>query len=293
MSRLKFGWTLPELLVSLALLGSVMGMAAHFAVNQLRFFQSATEIVSLRAKLSQAGQIVGAVARSVSPADGDILAATDTALEVLGAVGTAIVCDAAPGSILVPTPSAPRGNTYGAYFATPDAGDRIGVFLDDSLGTTWMTLTVAQMPTSAGVCPTLGVPAWRIQTREAFPLSFGVPIRILRPLRISFYKSSDAKWYLGAKDWNGASGQFNGIQPVLGPFSPFNKDPEKSGLRFAYRDRDGLELNEPIDVSRIASIVVVVRGATERPILLAGTSTSLPKSVGDSGSTVVTLRNAK
>ena len=293
MSRLKPGWTLAELLVSLALLGGVMGIAAHFAVSQLRFFQAATEVVSLKAKLSQAGQIVGALARSVSPADGDILAATDTALEILAPVGTAIVCDATPGSILVPAPSSLRGNTFGAYYATPDAGDRIGAFLDDSLGTTWMTLMVAQPPASAGLCPTLGVPAWRLMTREPFALSFGVPVRILRPLRISFYKSSDSKWYLGAKDWNGASGQFNGIQPVLGPFSPFNRDAERSGLRFVYRDRDGLELNEPIDTRRIAAIVVVSRAGTERPILLVGTAASLPKSFEDTSSTTVALRNAR
>jgi len=291
--RLRPGWTLAELLVSLALLGSVMGIAAHFAVHQLRFFQAATEVVSLRSKLSQAGHIVGAIARFVSPADGDILAATDTALEVLAPVGTAIVCDAAPGAIVVPASSNQRGNTFGAYFATPDVGDRIAALLDDSLGTTWMTLTVGQIPASAGACPNLGVPAWRIPTREPLTLSFGVPIRILRPLRISFYRSSDGKWYLGAKDWNGASAQFNGIQPVLGPFSPFSKDAEKSGLRFVYRDRDGVELHEPIDTRRIGSIILLTRGGTDRPILLTGTSASLPKTVSDSTSAVVALRNVR
>jgi len=267
----RAGWTLPELLVSLAILGAVLGIASHFAVNQLRFYRASTDASQQRSNLEQVGAIVGAVVSTVSLQSGDIVIAQDTALEVMTPVGAAVTCSSLPGAIVVPAATNARGNTFGAYLAQPAAGDRATAITDDSDGVHVIQLHITGSAAGPISCPPFSNGStWSLSTVESILIPPASALRVSRPIRLSFYRSSDSKWYLGAKDWNGSAAMFNGIQPVAGPLSPFSLDSRKTGLRFVYRDSSGADLTAPFDVRSIAALVVVARAGTDSGISVVG-----------------------
>jgi prepilin-type N-terminal cleavage/methylation domain-containing protein len=262
----RVGWTLPELLVSLAILGAILGIASHFAVSQLRFYRASTDTAERRGILEQIGAIVGAVVSGVAVQAGDIILAQDTALEVLTPIGGAVACSSLPGAVVVPAATADRGNIFGAYIAQPTTGDRAEALVEDSSGLQLIQLHIVGSATGPDGCFSFGNATWTLTTAESITIPLGSPLRFTRPIRLSFYKSSDAKWYLGAKDWNGSTAQFNGIQPVTGPLSPFSHDPRKTGLQFSYRDSNGADLMYPFDVREIAALIVLARAGPDSSV---------------------------
>src|SRR3954465_13081878 len=136
MPSLKRGWTLHEMIISLAVTGGILALAVHAALGQLRFFRGAGEIAALRGQLAQATAVPAAFLWGVSPTAGDIRAAEDSALEVDAPMGTAVVCESAPGWVIVPAPVA-EGNTLSAFVESPQPDDRIAALMEDSSGATW------------------------------------------------------------------------------------------------------------------------------------------------------------
>src|SRR5689334_15468537 len=98
-------------------MGAVLGIAAHFAVSQLRFYRAAREAAEQRGHLEEVGSIVSAIVSMAAVRAGDVIVAQDTALEVLTPIGAAIACSSQPGSLTVPAPVNTGGNTFGAYLA--------------------------------------------------------------------------------------------------------------------------------------------------------------------------------
>jgi len=171
-----------------------------------------------------------------------------------------------PGALVVPAPGDSDGRSS-TFVRAPGPGDRLSVLFSDSVGATWLHLEVASAPASAGPCaldPGVGS-TWSIATTEPMQLSPGAALRFTRPLRLSLYESSDTRWYLGAKDWNGSARQFNSIQPVAGPLLRYD-DGFGSGLRFTYRDAQGQQLLDPVDVGRVASVPVVARSGGDSTV---------------------------
>lgn len=260
---MRRGFSLHELLVSLSVMGVVFALATHFAVRHMRFFRHVGDVAGVRAQLGQATEIVRSVLSNVAPASGELLVAQDSALELRLLTGTSFVCSGTPGVVVVPAPGGADG-VSSTFVRAPGPGDRLSALFSDSLGATWLHLEVASAPEPAGPCaldPGIGT-SWSIATAEPMSLSPGAALRVTRPFRLSLYESSDARWYLGAKDWNASARQFNTIQPVAGPLLRYLDGPG-SGLRFTYRDILGQELLAPVDVRRVASVVVVARAASD------------------------------
>lgn len=286
------GFTVHELIISLTIMSAVFVVATHFALEQARFFRAVTDVSTLRWQLEQATNVLRNTLWSVSPRAGDILVAQDSALEIRLATGTAVSCEGVPGTVLIPAPTV-VGNTLSAFMRRPERGDRVSALFSDSLGATWLHLRVMSAPEPAGVCSMFPAApgAWAVATVEPLALPAGTPLRFTRPLRLSLYRSTDNRWYLGARDWNGEREQFNTIQPVAGPLGEHTADTE-SGLRFAYHDRDGAVLLEPVDGTRVSSVTVVARASTHRPVRMRG----LRRADGiyrDSGVAVIRLRNVR
>ena len=151
-----------------------------------------------------------------------------------------------------------------AFVRSPAAGDRLSALFSDSLGATWMHLQVASAPVTEGPCPSNPMidATWSITTVEPMALPIGTALRFTRPFRLSIYRSSDDKWYLGARDWNGGGQHFNAIQPVAGPLLR-HEDGVGSGLRFMYSDAQGQTPSQPPAVDRIASVTVVARASAD------------------------------
>lgn len=261
---MKRGFSLHELLISLTVMGVVFGLTTHFALQQMRVFRNIDEVGGQRSQLEHVTEIVRNVLANVSPSAGELLVAQDSALEVRATIGTAFVCSGVAGQVAIPSPGASVGGISSTFLRSPMPADRLSALFSDSAGATWLHFQVASSPVPDGPCtfyPEIG-DTWTIATLEPISLPPGTPLRFTRPLRLSLYRSSDNRWYLGARDWNGAAQQFNTIQPVAGPLLR-HEDDSGSGLRFEYRDAEGEKIAPPVDGARVASITVVARASTD------------------------------
>lgn len=293
--RLRSGFTLHELLISLGVTAGICALASNLAVSQLRFFRGAGEMAAMRDQLVHVNAIPVSLLWGISPAAGDILVALDSALEFRAAIGSAVVCDGRPGWLTVPSYAPPSGNALGSYVDSPEPDDAIAAFFEDSLGAGWLELHVAMAPNAGGACPAFPVVAgtWTLQLREPVALPSGTVVRFLRPLRLSLYRASDNRWYLGARDWNGTLRRFNSIQPVAGPVSPYDEDPGKTGLLFTYVDASNLPVPGGSDPRQIAGVRITARGSTRKPASVVGRGAPQSAPPVDSLSTFVAFRSPR
>ncbi|HEU4994007.1 MAG TPA: type II secretion system protein [Gemmatimonadaceae bacterium] len=268
---MKAGFTLHELLISLGIMGVVVGLAVHSSTGQTRFYRSLNETTARRGQLESATGITASVLWSVSPGGGDITLATDSTLELRTTIGSAVVCESTPGRVTIPAPTSSRGNVLSAFVESPEPDDLVRAFLEDSLGHTWLTFQVAAGPVRGGACGTFTDVAstWTVGLREPLVLPTGTALRFLRPVRLSLYRAADSRYYLGARDWNGASQRFNTIQPVAGPLAAYSPSPA-TGLRFEYLDPSGALLPVPADPSRVAGLRVVARVDSDSSVAVIG-----------------------
>lgn len=289
---MKRGWTLHEMVVSLAVMGLVIGLTSHLAVGQLRHFRGMGDVAAVRSQVHEATTIVATALWGVSPSLGDVTFAADSALELRVPVGVAVVCQGDTGRALVAAP-APAGNALASFDVTPEAGDVASLLIADSLGSTWLRATVASPPVPGIQCPALPAAAsgWRLSFLEPLVIPSGSVLRFTRPMRFNLYRSSDSRWYMGARDWNVAAARLNGVQPVAGPLDPYNHDQARTGLGFRYFDADGAELVIPFDPARIARVDVSARSTTSRPVKVAGLAVMPDGTVVDSITTTIAVRN--
>lgn len=282
------------MLISLAVMCGVFGIAAHMATEQLRFFRGIGEVATVRGQIAQTGAIAERVLWGVSPPGGDIVMALDSALEVHMPIGTAVACAGTAGRVTIPAGAPARGAALAAFADSPEPGDRMVALFEDSLSATWLTLRVAATPVPDACARFPGVSsAVSIALKEPLEVPAGAALRFTRPFRLSLYRASDNRWYLGAKDWNEEQQRFNSIQPVAGPLREYSADAAKTGLLFVYRDGQGTELAAPIETSRIASVTIVARGASVRAVRVRGIASSAAERYEDSTSVTVALRNAR
>ena len=275
---MKRGWTLHEMLISLSVMGGVLGLVAHQATTQRRLYAGIQQATVARENRAQVHAIAERILWSVAPQAGDVAVALDSALQLRAEIASSVVCASASGSVTLVAPSIERGNVLAGAVDTPEAGDQLAALFHDSTGTTWLTFHVAAPPADAACGRFPMERGWTLALVEQIAVPEGAAVRVLRPLRLSVYKASDSRWYLGAKEWNGAANRFNSIQPVAGPHAPYAEDPWRSGLAFIYRDRAGAMLAPPIEAGRMASVSIVARA---------------PGPVADSGAVTIALRNVR
>jgi hypothetical protein len=114
----------------------------------------------------------------------------------------------------------------------------------------WLALHLTSVTRSVGNCaasvlvdPVLdaGRPSWRLAFAGAVPptLAAGATVRLTRVARFALYRSG-AEWWLGFTERNPATGAWVTIQPVSGPYLPFNAAmPAASGIALQGRDSSG------------------------------------------------------
>src|ERR687885_2016021 len=86
------GFTLPELLVVLVLMGIVCGAILQLLARQQRFYKSTSEVIDNRTQLRDATFIVPADLRGIASIGGDIRAMGVTSVEFLSNIGSSVVC---------------------------------------------------------------------------------------------------------------------------------------------------------------------------------------------------------
>ena len=292
------GFTTVELMIALVLGGIVMAAVGGVLRRQQRFYTSAASLVEQRVSLRDVTGILPGELRAVSPPGGDVLAFSDSALELRATIGTAIGCDTIPGGggIALVAPSGRRAQ-LSSYTTAPQAGDVALIYdggaTDRADDDSWISLAVADVAPSPAMC--VGSPFMSITDVATAPmvLRFGAGsgvspsvrpgafVRVLRRVRYRFYRAGTGDWYLGYSEWNGDG--ITVVQPVSGPFAAYSSR-GSSGVALRYFDEDGVELVDPRDAARIARVRVVARGLTRGAL-------SATRPVSDSQTVAVRVRN--
>lgn len=290
--RLNSGWTLHEMLVSLAVTGGIFVLASNAALGHLRFFRGTGEIVALRTQLHHATAIAANVLRTVESSE-DILVAQDSAAEVFASYGASFACATDTGGVVIPAPSPGRENSLANFGDTPQAGDRVRVLIEDDTSASWVSARMAAPPSGGAGCAAFaGVTStWTLGFIEPLVVYSGAALRFSRRTRISSYRASDGRWYLGLREWNGSTGAFNVIQPVAGPLLPLAPDPATTGFLLSWSDSTGATLPPPVEPARVATLTVTSRGETVRPARVAGLWSRGAPRYQDSLAAVVAIRN--
>jgi hypothetical protein len=293
----RVGFTTVELLVALVLGGIVAAGIGSVLRRQQRFYTSAASLVEQRISLRDATGILPGELRALSPAGGDVLAFTDSALEIRATIGTAIACDTVPGAgaiALAPVngPSAPLTS----FTTAPQAGDIALVYdagaRDLASDDVWISLDVGDVAVSSSVCagsrfaptPSVALPIivrFGSGGRVRASVLPGAFVRVLRRVRYRFYRAGTGDWYLGYSEWAGSG--FSVVQPVAGPFASYSRR-GASGLALRYVDENGAELIDPGDAVRIARVTIVARGVGRGTLAETG-------AVTDSQTVGVRVRN--
>ena len=131
----RSGFTLIELLVAIALLTIVGGAIAEGLRRQQQVFRSIALMISARGNVRDAVEVLAADLSTASPLD-TLPLARDSAVEFFSAIGASVSCDSVPGYTLRLAPEELAGGLLlTSLLATPDSGDILLVYNDDSAAT--------------------------------------------------------------------------------------------------------------------------------------------------------------
>ena len=279
LTRSPRGFTLIEVMVSLALTLVVAGALYSVLLSTQRITRAQAQRVDLQSNLRAGALLVLGELRELSAAPGgtggqnDILVAGSNAVVYRAMRGVGFIC-AAPSATSF---RIARSSFSGAR--DPQAGrDEVLIFSEDSAAAeaedSWLGTSIVSVATGSP-CPgalgpgiTLTVPAGA----SLAGAEIGTPVRIAEVMELRLYESEGKSW-LGARSVS--SGET--IQPLVGPLT------KESGFGLEYLDASGMPT---IDRTSIRSIRITVRGTTEG----GGAGNSTP--VEEELVTQVALRNA-
>jgi len=259
------GFTVVELLVALVLLSVLVGAVADVVARQWRAQAALEARRAAHAQLVAAADALRPMLR-MAAGDGDVAdssdlaVVSDTLLEVRATMGASVVCAVVDARTVELPPLAATSPALTWWRAAPQPGDVALVHDDTPPGGAWVARAVEALGTAAGGCagsPLVGAmgAAPRFRLRLASPLPSGVaagaPVRFVRRVRWLHYRASDGRWYLGEREWDGAS--WSVTQPVAGPLRPPGARP---GLSVIARDSAGDLVDAP---GRVVRVEVVVR----------------------------------
>lgn len=305
---IRRAFTLPELLVSVAIAGVVAGAITTTLVRQQRFFGAAADVLNVRAQLRDAADVLASDFRGAAIAGYGLPVMTDSAIELYTNIGTSIACSAPAGVVVAMAPSTlANGNTLTSLLVTPDTGDLAAIYSIPSNNidsARWETRRIAAFssrslsstcPSSTGyttVADAVSGATGYLVTLASSPgpnVHKGAPVRFLRRARYSIYKSSDGKWYLGYRRCSvGVASSCAAIQPLGGPYRPYGPRGAESGLSFRYYDVNGAEVPAGSSGLSVARIDIVIRGESSRRIVLSGDA---QRTFRDSAVVTVSPRN--
>ncbi|NUQ20673.1 MAG: type II secretion system protein [Gemmatimonadaceae bacterium] len=283
------GLSLPEMMVTLVLLGIVAGGIMTIVMRQQQFYRSATEVIDTRQQIRQAVAVVPVDVRGVSSVGSDILEMTDSSLFVRGNIGSAVMCshtNSGSGSTITIPPTDLSGGKYFTTFLTrPKLNDVVLIFDDKAPGNQdddWVPYTISGIDSTLVGCTSFTDAVndatryrytYALSTQLSATIIDGAPIRFARQVKYSLYQSpSDALWWMGYRECRGNGSSCTAIQPVAGPYRQYAAgDTLNSGLSFVYRDSTGVPTTTPTMVARVE---LFVRGKTQSPVALGGGKTS-------------------
>jgi prepilin-type N-terminal cleavage/methylation domain-containing protein len=325
--RRRRGMTLIEIMISLVLLGIVGGTIMRVIMRQQRFYQGVNQIMTQRGELRNATSVLPVELRSLSSIGADILVASDSSIEFMQNVGTAIVCEVVDGAqVALPPENLNSGQVLTSFYGygDPQAGYSVYIYNDSSVvgneDDRWQKFTLSDLHSDAARCPG-GPPGSGAFTRVADlgkrravlelsstepndPVTFGplsqyigvgAPVRIMRRVKYKLYQASDSKWYLGFAPYNYGSSAYDELSPVSGPYDAYSTSSgTPSGFGFRYFTVDDAEVSAGADSatrSTIARVDLIARARTSSKVRTAGVQGGASQQYKDSLAVAVMLRN--
>ncbi len=275
------GFSLIEIMVALVLLGIVATGIMTVVMRQQQFYRSATDVIDTRQQIRQAAAVVPVDVRGVSSVGGDILAMSDSALDVRGNIGSAIVCSHTTNSITIPPLNLAKNRYFTTFLTRPKVHDVIIIFDDKTAGNQdddWTVNTISAIDSTLVGCTSftdavLDATKYRYIYTFSSPLSGtiidGAPLRMAREVKYSLYKSAtDGLWWMGYRECRGDQTSCDAVQPVSGPYKPYvANDTVNSGVSFVYRDSTGAVTATPTKVARVE---MFIHGQTQSAVALGG-----------------------
>ena len=264
------GFSLAELLVALTLGGAVAAVALRLLSDNLRLYQSQSQVIDRAQNLRAAAVLLTAELRELNASEGDVYSADLTLLSFRAMRRLGFVCAASPaGAQALAIRRQPQFGNRG-FDAASDS--LLIFFASDSADPEGRWLAAPLMAVRAGACAD-GAPADVLETSAAGrPVALGAPVRAFEPVTYRVYRGGDGEWHIGLV----ASG--HAIQPLVGPVAA-------NGLELAYYDAAGVRATDRFN---IAAIEIRLRVPTARRIRSREGSLTRPV---DSIVTVVALRN--
>jgi hypothetical protein len=285
------GFTLAEITLALVLGALVLGLVSAIGSGLQRRLEGEAGRLVAREQLGSAAEVLPIDLRGLSPNGGDIAPgeARDSSIQIRATLASAAVCGGSPTTLILAPYLGPSGRSITMAI---QAGDTAWILAEGDTSELWRPVRLRGARQAVGGC-SLPLDAngakvfdvahlWSADLADSVAATTGAIVRITRPMRFSFYRASDSRWYLGLRSWSSSTLQFNTIQPISGPFAPVSTG---RGTRLQYFDDDG---------NRVSSGSVDTRGiARVEAILFSEASARGPAVPRDSLAVAVALRNRK
>lgn len=262
------GFTLLETTLVLVLTALVVGIISAVGIKLQRQLGETQTRVAVGEELATAAAIVPLDLRSLSPSAGDIRAgeARDTSVEFRAAIATGVVCSAQSTTLVVAPYLIAGGRRASPSIQT---GDTVWLLADADSAEGWRPAAIRSVRSLGGACSRVTDDAGRtvfdlqhllaLELRDSIADTSALVARITRPVRYSLYRAGDGLWYLGLRTWNTSLGQFNGVQPLAGPYAPPSLP---FGSHIEYFDSAGRVVTPgALDTHGIARVEWVLRAA--------------------------------
>ena len=295
-----------ELLVALALFGIVGAATLRSLDAQARFHSGILTILESRSQHAAAHEAVAVELRGVSTAAGDVTQLSDSAIVFRLPVGAGVACNIGAGVIDLAPDSVAAGQALTRFRTTPQPGDTAWLFdegaTDMSADDAWIGVPVAAVSRAPGHCPghplldpvlDAGLSSWRLTIAGPAPPPTVVPsapVRLTRAARFALYRGGTGEHWLGFTEWQPAAASWITIQPVSGPYLPFNAAaPRASGIALGARDSSGAT-SALVGPGSTAAISMATRTRTTRTVRMDGVARGR---YADSLHSLIGIRNSR
>lgn len=265
-ARVRRGFTIIELLISLTITGIVLGAAYRLLIANQRFYRSQSVISDVENNIHEAALILSSELREVSAAGGDLQLMTDTAVTINAMRALGFVCtapDLALGRVVVNSASLYK------YRNIDPTRDSVFIFREGLVSKNsddrWLRGKVSATTTQN--CAN-GAGGTRIALTgllgtgnfiQMDSVTIGAPVRAFETINYRLYDDGTGTWWLGMRGWS--SGAWTATSPIAGPLRPTN------GLNMVYYDSTGAVT---ATAANVRSVAVTVRGISSQPINVAG-----------------------
>lgn len=267
----RAGFTLVELLTSLVMLAIVGNAIIAMMMAMQRITRQQSETAAMQGTLRTGLQLLQGELVELSALDITTMANDKIGYRAMRGLGE--TCEVTTSAVKL------RRSTYGGLRNPTADRDGLWLFLDgDSTRTNddhWTSFPMSAVGVST--CPD-GSDAWllTVPLAAADSAQAGVPgpARTFEEMEVGQIQEDGLEW-LGIRSIRFGE---TSLVPVSGPVA-------WNGVRFAYRDLNDVTTANP---SEVATIVVTLRGVTERPV---GVNSGGPISKTDSLTLRIRLRN--